>query len=117
MMIDPSTRVWLTGIRQEIQAVRHYTEDANSGTLAAWPMRKAMQHSLVIISEAVRQLPPELKAKRPDLPWQRIDALDSLLGHEMGREDTGEPWSRIVDHLDDLDEAAESLLEADAKTA
>ncbi len=114
-MIDPATRVWLAGIRQEITAVHHYTEDANSGTLAAWPMRKAMQHSLTIIAEAVRQLPADLKAKRPDLPWNRIDALDSLLGHEMGREDTGESWSRIVDHLEDLDEMAESLLGADAR--
>lgn len=112
-MIDPSTRVWLTGIRQEIGAVRHYTEDANSGTLAAWPMRKAMQHSLTIITEAVRQLPPEVKAMRPDLPWQRIDALDTLLSHEMGGAEEGESWSRIVEHLDDLDEAAENLLGAE----
>ena len=116
-MIDPATHVWLAGIRQEIGNVRHYTDEANSGTLAAWPMRKALQHSLTIIAEAVRQLPSELKAKRPDLPWHKIDALDTLLGHELGREDSGEPWSRISDHLEDLDGMAESLLEADAGSA
>lgn len=109
-MIESSVGVWLIGVRQEVATIRDLTKGANAGDLASFPMRRALQHSLLIVAEASRRIPPEFKAKRPDLPWQRMDTLDSLLGHELGAPDGGEPWSLISDHLEDLDQAAAAWL-------
>ena len=109
-MVDSAERMWLAAIRDEIGSIRLLTDHANAGGMASFPMRRALQHSLLIVAEATRQVPSSLKATRPDLPWARFDALDSLLGHELGAADEGEPWTLISDHLEDLDEAAESWL-------
>ena len=109
-MIDAADRVWLAAVREEIGSIRCLTDNANAGGLASFPMRRALQHSLLIVAEATRQVSPALKATRPDLPWPRLDALDALLGHALDAPDEGEPWSLISDHLEDLDSAAESWL-------
>ncbi len=115
-MIDAAARVWLIAVREEIGSIRVLTDHANAAGMASFPMRRALQHSLLIVAEATRQVPKSLKATRPDLPWPRLDALDSLLGHELdedlGTVDDGEPWSIISDHLEDLDAAAQAWLVA-----
>lgn len=113
-MVDPAARVWLVAVREEIGSIRVLTDNATANGMSSFPMRRALQHSLLIVAEATRQVPKSLKATRPDLPWTRLDALDSLLGHELGAGDgivdDGEPWPLISDHLEDLDAAAEAWL-------
>ena len=113
-MVDAGARVWLAAIREEIGSIRVLTDNATAAGMVSFPMRRALQHSLLIVAEATRQVPRSLKETRPDLPWARLDGLDDLLGHELagddGIEEGGEPWSLISDHLEDLDAAAECWL-------
>ena len=113
-MVDAGARVWLAAIREEIGSIRVLTDNATSAGMVSFPMRRALQHSLLIVAEATRQVPRSLKATRPDLPWARLDGLGDLLGHELARDDGieegGEPWPLISDHLEDLDAAAEIWL-------
>ena len=113
-MVDSGARVWLAAIREEIGSIRLLTDNATAAGMVSFPMRRALQHSLLIVAEATRQVPRALKESRPDLPWARLDGLDVLLGHELasdaGIEEGGEPGPLISDHLEDLDAAAESWL-------
>jgi len=75
---------------------------------------RAVQHALLIIAEASKHIPPEMKVRQPAVPWHKIQGLGNLLRHEYRRIDSLILWSVITEHLDTLDSAAEALLkEAD----
>jgi uncharacterized protein with HEPN domain len=111
-MAPRSFRIRLTDIRGEIAGIRELTKDADADRFAAnWAMMRAVQHALLIIAEAAKHIPPELKDTRPEVPWQKIHGLGNMLRHEYRRIDPAILWSVIVDSLDDLDRAAAVLLE------
>ena len=82
-MPNPRARVRLQDILDEIAGSR--AVPANLTFVAfdrSWVTLRATQHALLIISEAVKNLPPDLKAQRPEIAWERIRALGNFLRHE-----------------------------------
>jgi len=73
-------------------------------------MRRAVEHALLIIAEASKHIPDDLKAARPEVPWQKIHGLGNMLRHEYRRIDADILWSVVTESLDDLDEAVAVLL-------
>lgn len=69
-----------------------------------------VEHALLIIAEAAKNLPSEMKSARPEVAWHKIHGLGNMLRHEYRRIDADVLWSVVTDHLDTLDEAASSLL-------
>jgi uncharacterized protein with HEPN domain len=111
-MTSRSFRIRLSDIREEIAGIRTLTRDANAESFAAsWAMKRAVEHALLIIAEAAKHIPDNLKATRPEVPWQKIHGLGNLLRHEYRRIDPDVLWSVVTDHLDELDNAAAALLE------
>ncbi|MGE7413130.1 HepT-like ribonuclease domain-containing protein [Methylobacterium tarhaniae] len=70
-----------------------------------------MQHALLIIAEAAKHIPPDLKASEPSVPWRQIHGLGNMLRHEYRRIDPVVLWSVITEHLAPLDAAAAALLD------
>jgi uncharacterized protein with HEPN domain len=111
-MASRSFRIRLSDIREEIAGIRALTRDANAESFAAsWAMKRAVEHALLIIAEAAKHIPDNLKATRPEVPWQKIHGLGNMLRHEYRRIDPDVLWSVVTDHLDELDNAAAALLE------
>lgn len=111
-MAQRSPRVWLSDIRTEIEGIRGLTKNATPDTFAgSWAMQRAVQHALLIIAEAAKHIPSEMKEMHPAVPWQKIHGLGNLLRHEYRRIDPAILWSIITDHLDELNKAVISLLE------
>jgi uncharacterized protein with HEPN domain len=106
-----SVRIRLIDIREEIAGIRSLTKHATAQSFGAdWVMKRAVQHALLIISEATRHIPDDLKNARPEVPWKDIHGLGNMLRHEYRRIDSDVLWSIIREDLDDLDRAAEILL-------
>jgi uncharacterized protein with HEPN domain len=111
-MAERSFRIRLFDIREEIAGIRNLTQDATAESFAAsWAMTRAVQHALLIISEAAKHIPPELKDSHPDVPWQKIHGLGNLLRHEYRRIDPNILWSVVTEHLARLDKAAAAMLD------
>jgi uncharacterized protein with HEPN domain len=107
-----STRVWLVDIRTEIAGIRELTKTATQPEFAAsWAMKRAVEHALLIIAEAAKHLPAEMKASRPEVAWPKIHGLGNLLRHEYRHIDPEILWSIVTEHLGALDKAAAALLE------
>jgi uncharacterized protein with HEPN domain len=107
-----SPRLWLFDIREEIAGITALTKDADFTTFAAsWAMKRAVEHGLLLIAEAAKHIPSELKETHPDVPWRKIHGLGNLLRHEYRRSDPEILWSIVTDHLAALDRAAATLLE------
>lgn len=111
-MVERPFRIRLFDIREEIAGIRGLTKDATADSFAAsWAMKRAVQHALLIIAEAAKHIPPEIKNSHPDVPWQKIHGLGNLLRHEYRRIDPSILWSVVTEHLADLDKAAAAILE------
>jgi uncharacterized protein with HEPN domain len=112
-MSDLRARARLQDILDQIAGVRDITADL---TLAefdrSWATVRATQHALLIVSEAVKNLPADLKARRPQIPWERIRALGNFLRHEYAAIDNARIWNIVTEQLDPLEAAVRDLLAA-----
>jgi uncharacterized protein with HEPN domain len=62
----------LIDIRNEVAGIRGLTKDATVESFGAdWAMKRAVQHALLIISEATRHIPDDLKNARPRSAMER----------------------------------------------
>jgi uncharacterized protein with HEPN domain len=110
-MPERSVRIRLIDIREEIAGIRSLTKNATAESFGTdWAMKRAVQHAPLIISEATRYIPDDLKNVRPEVPWKDIHGLGNVLRHEYRRVDSDVLWSIVMEDLTDLDRAAEILL-------
>ena len=73
-------------------------------------LQRGVERGIEIISEAVRHLPDELLATRPDMPWREIKAIGNRIRHEYHRVSPKVIKSVVVDELPVLREAIEALM-------
>lgn len=110
-MADPRARVRLQDILDEIEGIRALTAGRTFAEFdGSWATLRATQHALLIVGEAVKNLPPDLKALWPEIPWGRISALRNFLHHEYASIDNARIWSIVTEQLDPLEEAVRALL-------
>jgi len=110
-MAPRSILIRLVDIQGEIAGIRDLTRSATAESSgSSWAMKRAVEHALLIIAEAAKHIPDDLKARRPEVPWKRIHGLGNMLRHEYRRIDSDILWSVVAENLDDLDNAIQALL-------
>ena len=73
---------------------------------------RAASFSLQTISEAVRNIPPELLARYDGIEWAKIKGMGNITRHEYFRIDPNILWETMTSELDGLAEAMRVLLKA-----
>lgn len=73
-------------------------------------MQFGVERRLEIISEAVRHLPEELLATRPEINWSDIRAFGYFVRHEYWRVDAKIVWRVVGDELPALRTAIVAML-------
>ncbi len=76
----------------------------------SWLLRRAVEHGLLIISEAAKTLPADLKEAAPDIAWRKIETLGNFLRHEYRDVEPELIWSITQDNLPGLVAAARRLV-------
>lgn len=77
---DPA--VFLDDIVESCKLITSYIEGlSDESFLSDQKTLDAVVRNLEIIGEAVKQLPPEIRAAMPDVEWQRIAGLRDILIH------------------------------------
>lgn len=56
-------------------------EYEQSGVDSSVPL-DAILYCLLVIGEAIKALPSELKDRRPEIPWASVSGLRNILAHE-----------------------------------
>jgi len=79
---------------------------------ADWQRHWLVQRGIEIISEASRHLPPEMKARHPDIPWTKVAGIGNVLRH--GYEEVAAPvlWKLVREDLPHLERACREELAA-----
>ena len=62
--------------------------------------------------EASRHLPPELKARHPHIPWQKVAGIGNVLRHNYENIAAAVMWKLAHDDLDALEAACRTEFEA-----
>nr|WP_269456263.1 HepT-like ribonuclease domain-containing protein [Rhizobium quercicola] len=76
-----------------------------------WMLRHALQRAIEIISEASRSLPDDVRATRPEIPWQRVKTIGNVIRHEYHGLSDPILWSVIIDEIPQLERAVSALME------
>ena len=108
----PSDRVvdYLRHIHREIILAQQFVGALNEEEFAADDMRlRAVVRCLEIISEASRRLPPDLKTRHPNLPWQDIAGSGNIYRHDYEDILAWRVWETATS-LADLRQAVEQEL-------
>ena len=102
--------IYLKHVRDAIAKIESYTEGGRGIFFENSMVQDAVIRNLKIIGEAVRSLSPELKERRPDIPWRSITALRNLLIHEYFGVDLKIVWGIVRRRLPPLRRHVETLL-------
>ncbi len=73
-------------------------------------LRRAVERCLEIISEASRHIPPEAKARHPDIPWRGVADFGNVLRHGYEQVIDTRVWEIVTRDLAPLKAAVEAML-------
>jgi len=79
---------------------------------ADWERQWLVERGVEIVSEASRHLPPVLKARHPDIPWQKVAGIGNVLRHNYENIAAAVMWKLARDDLDALEQVCRTELNA-----
>ncbi len=70
----------------------------------------AVVRNLEVIGEAIKQVPPEIRDRHPQVPWQRIAGLRDILIHHYFGIDIDIVWDIVENKLPELKSQIQAVL-------
>jgi uncharacterized protein with HEPN domain len=74
-----------------------------------WLLRHGVQRGIEIVSEASRHLPAARLARHPEIPWDQVKGIGSVLRHEYHRISDKVVWVVAVERLAPLKAAVKQM--------
>jgi uncharacterized protein with HEPN domain len=102
-------RLYLSEIKQAISRIRGLV--ANRGDLNSDVVQAAVFWHLIVIGEAVRNLPDDLQDLEPEIEWGAIVAMRNVLVHAYFGIELERVWRTVAFELPILEAAVDRLLE------
>ena len=106
----------LTDIVEAIERIHDVLENISLQAFETdWQRQWLVQRGVEIISEASRHLTDEMKARHPEIPWQKVAAIGNVLRHNY--ENIAPPviWKLAQTDLPALEEVCRIELDAERR--
>jgi uncharacterized protein with HEPN domain len=112
-----SARDWRGRIEDILEAIgnlQEYVEGMSREKFAAdKKTARAAAYDVGVIGEAARTIPPDVRARWPEVPWEKMQAIRNVVVHEYFRVDVDILWHTITGDLPPLVPFLRSMLERD----
>ncbi len=106
-----SARVRLEDIAEAIAGIGQTIDGLDFEAFSeSWPIQRAVERGLEIISEASRGIPDDQKAGFTDVPWIQIAGIGNVLRHEYHRVEPALIWNITQTHMLALQRAVLKML-------
>ena len=102
--------LFLKDILTAIERIESYTRNGREEFLSQPSLQDATLFRLQTIGEAVNQLPEELKAKYPEIPWRQIVGFRNMLAHVYWQVDITTVWT-ILESQGELEDLKAVVIE------
>ena len=95
--------LYLYDILEAEKRIEKYTKGFTLAKLNKNPLvLDGVVRNLEIIGEAVKNIPPQVKEKHPEIEWRKIAGLRDILAHEYFGVDVEVIWDIVENKLPDL---------------
>lgn len=109
-----ATRVLLEDILDSLDRIQDYTSGVSEGEFRARPLlQDAVLYRIMIVGEAVKGLPADVRGERPEIDWTAIAGMRDVLIHEYFRVDLALAWQVMQRDLPELRAQIARLLAED----
>jgi uncharacterized protein with HEPN domain len=96
-------KLYLDDILEATKRIQKYTKGLTLAKLKKNPLvLDAAARNLEIIGEAVKNIPPAIKTKHPEIEWKKIAGLRDILAHEYFGIDIEVIWDIVENKLPDF---------------
>ena len=113
--MSSNPRKWKFRVRHILEAMalaRSYVGSMSFDEFQADPKTvDALITRLMVIGEAVRHVPEEVRAAHPEVPWHKMQGLRNVVVHEYDSVDTTILWNVVQQDLPPLVTPLERILE------
>ena len=104
----------LTDIIEAIERVNGVLADVSLEAFESdWQRQWLIERGIEIISEASRHLPDDLKARNPEIPWQKVAGIGNILRHNYENIAAPVLWKLVRADLPTLEKVCRSELAAE----
>ncbi len=104
-------RVYLEDILEAAGKIRKYSEGMDFEAFAGNSLvSDAVIRNLLIIGEAAKCVPAEIKKQHQDIKWKKISGLRDILVHEYSAVDMAIVWDVVTNKLPALETAVRTIL-------
>jgi uncharacterized protein with HEPN domain len=105
-----SVTPYLTDMVEAIERVRDKAGDTPLEVFKVdWEKQWIVERGIEIVS-GQSGLPDELKARHPDIPWQKVAAIGNVLRHEYRQISAPLMWEVVRDYLPPLEKVCREEL-------
>ena len=103
-------RLYVADMREFCERVTEYTDGLNREEFEKTHLvYDATLRNLELIGEAARNVPDEVRAKAPDVPWRQVIAVRNILIHGYLGIDNDVIWDIVQNEIGKLLRALEKL--------
>lgn len=105
-------QVVLAHIREAIDRSESYTQGGRGAFLSDTKTQDAVIRNFEVIGEAVKNLSGDLRAKHPEVPWNRIAGMRDVLIHEYFGVRLETVWNAVEHRLPELKRYVAGLVDS-----
>jgi uncharacterized protein with HEPN domain len=107
-----NVKLYINDIANSIQEIEEFMKDLSfdefsQNTLAI----RAVTMDFIVIGEAAKHLPAEIRRTYPQIPWSKIIGMRNILTHEYPETDTEIIWKTAKKRLPELKAVIQEMLD------